>query len=68
MNKISFFFIFINYLLFKTIKGPIDITGHDLLDIYVMHLFARKFKLYNELLTNPNKFFHLLIKNTKKIV
>lgn len=56
MNKISVFFIFINYLLFKTIKGPIDITGYDLLDIYVMHLFTRKFKLYNELLAIQTNF------------
>lgn len=41
------FFIFINNFLFKKVKGLIDITGHDLLDIIIMHLFTSNFKPSN---------------------
>lgn len=44
MNR-GCYFIFINIFLFKK-KSCIDITGHDLLDINIMHLFIHILKLY----------------------
>ena len=50
------FFIFINIFLIKKIKRLIDITGHGLLDIYIMHLFTSNFKLYSALLATKTDF------------
>lgn len=47
------FLTFINiFFQLKKIKRLFDITGHDLLDIYIMHLFTSNFKLSNALLAN----------------
>lgn len=64
MNKSVF--IFINIFLRKS-KRLNDITGHNSLDINVMHLFILKFELYSVLLTTKI-YFPLSHKKTKKVV
>lgn len=43
MNKIWGFFIFIHDFFKKKEKRRFDITGHDVLDIYIMYLFTPNF-------------------------
>lgn len=64
-SKYDFFFIFLN--IFHEIKRLFDITGHTLLDIYIMHVFTSNFKLSNALLANKTDFLFLR-KKYKKFV
>lgn len=65
MNK-GCFVIFINNLILKKKKKHLlDLTGHDLLDIIIVHLFTPKFKLYIVLLATKTHFpLSLLKKDT----
>lgn len=54
MNR-GCYFIFINIFLFKK-KSCIDTTGHDLLDINIMHLFTPNFTLNSVLLATKTNF------------
>lgn len=70
MNR-GCYFIFINIFLFKK-KSCIDITGHDLLDINIMHLFIHILKLYCVVLATKTDFplshEKYKKKKTKKII
>lgn len=61
-------FYFYKYFFYLKKKSCIDITGHDLLDINIMHLFTPNFTLNSVLLATKTNFPLSNKKYKKKIV
>lgn len=66
MNK-RCFFIYINNLLYKKFKHLADMTGHRLLDIYILYLFTLNFN-YRVRYLQSKQIFQLVVKKYTKFI